>query len=65
VSLSLRQAARPNEGGPETDLSQNTAPRWVGAVALTAIVVEWVGFYWDIARHGDVGRDTFFALPTW
>ena len=62
MSASLEAPARLREDGPKVGDSAATAPSWVGAIALGAIIVSWAGFYLDIARHGDIGRDTFFAV---
>jgi hypothetical protein len=30
---------------------------------LIAVLIEWLGFHWDIAYHADFGRDRFLTLP--
>jgi hypothetical protein len=33
------------------------------AVGLIAVLIEWLGFHWDVAWHADRGRDTFVTAP--
>jgi hypothetical protein len=34
-----------------------------GLVVILAVTISWGGFHWDIAWHGDVGRETVFSPP--
>jgi hypothetical protein len=34
-----------------------------GLGLLGGVVVSWAGFHWDIALHGDIGRERFLTTP--
>ena len=34
-----------------------------GLGVLAGVVVSWAGFHWDIALHGDLGRERFLTTP--
>src|SRR5262245_18568804 len=45
---------------PDVGGSSRFAP---GLGVLAGVVVSWSGFHWDIALHGDLGRERFVTPP--